>query len=375
MLEAYPFNDAHLCPFPVGVDENNTAVWLNLHLAPHLLVVGATRGGKTNYLKGVLCALIQTQTPEELQLVLVDNKGTEFMAFRDVPHVVGGICDNTEHILAPVQRVADEIKRRSQLFKEAGVTTIIDYNDHVPDDKRLPRVLMIVDELQPITELPREAREKVYQYFARIGSLGAAAGIHGILCTQYAERNIIRGGIKTHFVYRVAFKMASGSDSMTAIRNHAAFKLPNIRGRAVYTYNPDPIEVQTAFVQEKHLAYAFAQARQQPAPIPFFEVSTVEEDTQEFKLPVKVRRRLTEEEFIELALTKLDGKLSPLNADKYLGDESPGKRYFDRMLENLRNRGQVEFNGKFYEVRRGDRMAYTLTPLTEQVDAIQALTA
>lgn len=365
MMEAYPFNDSDSCPFPIGVDENNVARWLNFHIAPHVLIAGATRGGKSNHLKGIITSLLLTQSPADLRLVLIDNKrGVEFRVFEHVPHLVDGICKHTDTVLETVSKVEREMSRRLQLFESASVTNILEYNDKVSADMRLPRLLMIVDELQPIANLGDLSKE-IYKKFSEIGALGAAAGINSILCTQFPDKNTIRSNIKANFLCRIAFKTSSGTDSMVAIKNHAAFNLPSIRGRAVFVFDPDPIEVQTALCAELDTLSGIEQAYKYGRnPLPFYlhaEVDEIRADgvrVAHIKVP---RRKITEEEFVEMALTKLEGKLSPRNAHILLGDQSPGERYLNNLLERLKEQQEVCWQGDFYRIGR-DRMAYTLKP-------------
>ncbi|MFO1003609.1 MAG: DNA translocase FtsK [Planctomycetaceae bacterium] len=65
---------------PVGLDLNRTLVWCDLAASesPHMLVVGTSGSGKSQWLRTTVASLMATNTPETLQLLLIDPKQNAF---------------------------------------------------------------------------------------------------------------------------------------------------------------------------------------------------------------------------------------------------------------------------------------------------------
>ena len=61
-------------------------VWCDLAVvSPHLLVVGTPGSGKSQWLRSAVASLIRTNTPETLQLLLIDPKQNAFPFMTDSP--------------------------------------------------------------------------------------------------------------------------------------------------------------------------------------------------------------------------------------------------------------------------------------------------
>ena len=117
--------------------------------------------------------------------------------------------------------------------------------------KRLPRIVIIVDEL---ADLVMVAKNEVEDAICRIAQLARAAGIHLIIATQRPSVDVITGLIKANMPSRIAFSVSSGIDSRTILDSNGAEKL---LGKGDMLFFPQgmnkPSRVQGCFVSDNEV--------------------------------------------------------------------------------------------------------------------------
>ena len=197
-------------------------------LTPHWLIGGRSGSGKTAFLTNVLYGLSTRYGPTELILYLLDFKeGVSFTEFtptdRDpswIPQArVVGVESDREYGLAVLRELDTEMTRRSEAYKDAGVTRFADLRQTRP----MARIVCVVDEFQVLVQgTDRLAREAV-ALLESLARKGRSYGIHLILASQttrgveslYAKRDSIFG----QFPVRVA--LPGGGDVLDPL-NQAA---------------------------------------------------------------------------------------------------------------------------------------------------------
>ena len=148
------------------------------------------------------------------------------------------------------------MEKRYELFSQVGVRNLEGYNAKVEefnsrsDEKQipLPLIVVIVDEL---ADLMMVASKEVEDAIIRLGQKARAAGIHMILATQRPSVDVISGLIKANVPSRVAFAVASGTDSRTILGENGAEKL---LGRGDMLFHPigesAPMRLQGSFISD-----------------------------------------------------------------------------------------------------------------------------
>lgn len=68
-------------PVAIGRTFGNKVKVFDLAKAPHLLIAGATKQGKTVAINAVVASLLYSKRPSELKFVFLDPKGCEFSAY------------------------------------------------------------------------------------------------------------------------------------------------------------------------------------------------------------------------------------------------------------------------------------------------------
>ena len=102
---------------------------------------------------------------------------------------------------------------RYKLFNEQGTLSLFeskDENEHRP----LPSIVIIIDELADLMMLDQS---NVEESITRLAQMARAVGIHLILATQKPTVDVITGLIKSNLPARIAFQVASRTDSRVVL--------------------------------------------------------------------------------------------------------------------------------------------------------------
>lgn len=225
-------------------------VWVSdLGKMPHLLVAGSTGSGKSVCLNSVIISLLYQNSPDDLRLIMVDPKRVEFTVYNGIPHLLTPVITDTIKTVNALKWIIGEMDRRFELLSKYGKRDINVFNRETGE--KMPYLVLIIDEL---ADLMAVAAAEVEAAIIRLAQMARAVGIHLILATQRPSVNIITGLIKANITTRIAFSVASNTDSRTILDTSGAEKLLG-RGDMLYTC-PDlgkPKRLQGALVRDHEI--------------------------------------------------------------------------------------------------------------------------
>ena len=239
--------------FALGRDVADRGVAVDLAKMPHLLIAGATGSGKSVMVNALITSLLCNATPNEVRMILVDLKRVELAGYRDLPHLMVPVITEPERAKAALKWAVAEMENRYRRFAGATARNIAGFNATRADPAdRLPYLVIIVDELADL--IMREGRD-VEDPIVRLAQKARATGIHMVLATQRPSVNVVTGLIKANFPSRIAFAMASQSDSRTSLDVPGA---EDLIGRGDMLYQPvdlpRPRRLQGVFVSDKEIS-------------------------------------------------------------------------------------------------------------------------
>ncbi len=238
--------------FAVGKDIGGTCIIGNIAKLPHMLIAGTTGSGKSVCMNSIIISLLYKASPDDVKLIMVDPKMVELGIYNGIPHLLIPVVTDPKKAAGSLQWAVTEMMRRYKAMSDAGVRDLESYNSIVEsqqtDAKKLPQVVVIIDEL---ADLMLVAAKEVEESICRIAQMGRAAGIHLVIATQRPSADVITGLMKANIPSRIAFAVASAMESRIILDTQGAEKLV---GKGDMLFAPigsgKPKRVQGCFVSD-----------------------------------------------------------------------------------------------------------------------------
>jgi len=247
--EVFTRNKAPL-RFALGKDVAGHPKAANLESMPHMLIAGTTGSGKSVCVNAILTCLLLSNTPDDLRLILVDPKRVELTGYNGIPHLLAPVVVEIERVVGALQWMTREMDNRYHKFAEIGGRNIADYNARMVTQggKKLPYLLVVIDELADLMMISPDETERT---ITRLAQLARATGIHMIIATQRPSVDVVTGLIKANFPARIAFAVASNTDSRVILDQPGAERLLG-RGDMLFQApdSPAPVRLQGVFVSD-----------------------------------------------------------------------------------------------------------------------------
>ena len=236
--------------FAVGKDIGGSCIVGNITKLPHMLIAGTTGSGKSVCMNSIIISLLYKASPDDVKLIMVDPKMVELGVYNGIPHLLIPVVTDPKKAAGSLQWAVTEMMRRYKAMSDAGVRDLESYNSiaSMEDGKKLPQVVVIIDEL---ADLMLVAAKEVEESICRIAQMGRAAGIHLIIATQRPSADVITGLMKANIPSRIAFSVASAMESRIILDTQGAEKLV---GKGDMLFAPigsgKPKRVQGCFVSD-----------------------------------------------------------------------------------------------------------------------------
>ena len=238
----------------VGLDMMGEPQYVDIATAPHILIAGATGGGKSYLLKSILESIKNNAT-----LWLADPKGVEL---HDLPY--DHYAEDPDEIRTMLENLTEEMDRRYALMKKTKeqvwpskplVCVIDEFGDFIlqnPEGSEAvnyyqwstPRLGREYRKRWPDQDTPTDKDTMAYQltsqdeltrgkYAAlsaeklliKLAQKARAAGIHLIIATQSPRAKTLTGGIKANFPTVIALRTANRTESEIVIDQAGAEQL------------------------------------------------------------------------------------------------------------------------------------------------------
>jgi hypothetical protein len=242
--------------FPAGMTPDGHVVWLSIPELPHMLVAGETGAGKSVFLRTLIAGLAALNAPDRLQLILVDPKRTDFLFFKNLPHLHGQqVISEPETAIEALQvLVENEMERRTALLEDAMHLNIHSYNAENPE-VFIPPILVVIDEFADLADVlgARGAQREVFDLsLRRLAQRSRSVGIHLVIATQRPTTDIVNGTIKANLPCKVSFRLGSNVDSRTILDEGGAEHLFG-RGDMLLKRGGETVRLQGLYLDERDL--------------------------------------------------------------------------------------------------------------------------
>ena len=226
-------------PVFLGKDVSGKSTSVDLASLPHLLIAGRTGTGKSVCLNSIITSMVMTRRPDEVKMLMIDPKMVELSPYKKLPHLMHPVVTDMKKAEAILAWAVDKMEERYSLLAKAGVRHVSSYNQlgeqelldrmqpendeekaNIP--RHLPYVVIIADEM---ADLMITAAKEVEGHIIRLAQKSRAVGIHLVLATQKPTVDVITGLIKSNLPARIAFQVASRTDSRVVLDEMGADKL------------------------------------------------------------------------------------------------------------------------------------------------------
>ena len=268
-------------PIGLGVDITGKVYVADLVQMPHLLVAGSTGSGKSVCLNVIISSLLFKFSPEDVRLVLIDPKRLELSTYArlvnhhliTLPQLNEDVITNADNAVAILKGMESEMEHRYRILAKANVRNLDEFNQAIENGeiltkleeqyrRKMPYIVIVVDEL---ADLMLISGKDIEGPISRLAHMARAVGIHMILATQRPSTDVLTGVIKANFPSRIAFRVASKTDSRVVLDNNGAEKL---LGRGDMLFLPpgrsDAIRLHSAFVSAKEIERVLRFIETQP---------------------------------------------------------------------------------------------------------------
>ena len=249
--------------FIIGKTRSKTII-TNLTEVPHFLIAGETGGGKSTFLRQCITTLYLHN--EKYMFELIDLKGgLELQVFDNIKTT--RIIDNASEAIRVLKRLNETyIEGRKKLFKSnrchdiESFLSIPSSQRAYPEDQKflfnVDRYICVIDEAFDLFmkggKIQSQQAQEARTHANKIAAQGRALGVHLIIGTQRPDRNSLDPLTKANLPGKLCFSMANNISSMTILDSKRAADIPSTnKGRAIWKYGRDMVEVQTPFLSKE----------------------------------------------------------------------------------------------------------------------------
>ncbi len=239
---------------------------LDVAKTPHLLIAGTTGSGKSVCINSLVASILYSKSPKEVRLIMVDPKVVELTVYNGLPHLLTPVITDNKRVLKMLEWLCEEMERRYSMLSKLGLRKIDAYNDRIKEmgyaTEKMPYIVLIMDEY---ADLMLTVGKEMEGYLQRLLQKARAAGIHVVLATQRPSAQVVTGIIKANIPSRIAFRVASSTDSGIILGETGAENLLG-RGDMLMNCGSGTSRVQGCFLSDDEVFEIVKFAKSQGEP-------------------------------------------------------------------------------------------------------------
>jgi S-DNA-T family DNA segregation ATPase FtsK/SpoIIIE len=258
----------------VGKTAEGKPYTFELDKMPHILVAGTTGSGKSVCINTIIMSILYRATPEEVKFILVDPKKIELSIYKALEpyHLITSedideyVITNAQNAIFALRSALKEMESRYDKLASVTVRSIYEYNRKMKEmgEPIMPFIVVVIDELADLMANP-QTRSDIELPIQRLAQMARAVGIHLVVATQRPSVDVITGLIRSNIPGRIAFNVATKTDSRTILDTGGAEKLLG-KGDMLFLPpgKPQPIRIHNAYVSLEEIENTLAHISKQP---------------------------------------------------------------------------------------------------------------
>ena len=234
--------------------------------APHTLVAGATKSGKSVLLRNLLFGIASIYRPVDSRIILIDPKmGQDYYAFKGLPHLYDGQGGNNlivsqEAASSMLTSLVEEMNRRTVLLTKYQSENLQQYHKVVSRDSEdwMPYLWVFHDEFASWM-LDKSYKQLVDSTISQLAVMARSVGIHLIFATQRPSAEVVSPQTRSNLGNRLVLKVSDEGNSRIALGRTGAESLlggGHILVKREGEDGDEPIEGQVAFHDKEDISSA-----------------------------------------------------------------------------------------------------------------------
>ncbi|GHD20794.1 hypothetical protein GCM10016234_33510 [Tianweitania populi] len=241
-------DDGSLCFLPLA-----SAYLAQERAAPHSLISGTTGSGKGILVTNLMLDLCSLNSPEELEMYLIDPKrGVDYAWARRLPHLKGGIVDDQDGAMALLERLVGDMDLRYDEISRENCRNIDQYNRKMPPDRRMPRIVIFFDEVANWMQ-DDDFKKLVDGLINKIATKSRAAGFHLFMVYQRADNQVMTMQLRTNLGNKLILRLGDEGSSRIALGEAGADRLLGKGHLIAKLDTDDKIYLQVPFIGDEEV--------------------------------------------------------------------------------------------------------------------------
>jgi len=232
----------------------------------NLAVFAASGFGKSTVLMNIALTLAASNSPALLNYFVLDYGNSALAQLRGLPHTADYLSiDDAEKLEKLEKHLADELKRRKQLFAGVSAINFKMYNDLAEqnggnsaraDDnasrgvagtsgkssgQKLPAIIIFIDN----SDIIREVSESLEDSLVKLSRDGAGVGIYVVVTAS--RPGAVRYSVLNNFKSKIAMYMYDSSDIATTV-GRSVYQLTDTKGRALIKLGTSDVHITQLYL-------------------------------------------------------------------------------------------------------------------------------
>ena len=219
MIESDEFKENNYrLPVAMGVQTDGKIFVHGLDEMNHMIIAGSKGSGRSMFINTCILSMCSVRSPDELKLILIDPGHIELSVYDGLPHLLSSPASESEDALKALYWAAKEMETRTKNFADTKVRNLAAYNRKLPKEKRLPEIVIVIDEFN---DMLYESDSDIEGLITGLVQKAGSCGIHVMIA---AERNVSRI-LKANIPVCASFALSSKEYSYDILGVNDAFRL------------------------------------------------------------------------------------------------------------------------------------------------------
>lgn len=207
------------------MNQNQNIFSVSITKGGNMVVYGSAGSGKTTMLNTMMYSLLNTYTPEELNVYILDFSAETMTAFRKAPQVGDVVLSHeSEKVTNLIKLLLGQIQTRKKLFADYG-GDLFEYNKN--SDKKVPQIVVMINNYAAFQEIYDDFEGEML----KLTREGTKYGIYFVMTAT--SPNTIRFRMQQNIGQSVVLQMTDETDYAAVLGKNEGLVPSKCKGRGL----------------------------------------------------------------------------------------------------------------------------------------------